>query len=148
MIGYYRMPGATAAAVDRDGWFHTGDLGTMDENGYVRITGRLKDVIVRDGLDIYPVELEEIIYELPQVSEAQVFGFAHPIRGQEMAAWIKVKEGAKLSLTTVANHLRQQLPPQQQPRHFKIVDTFPMTGSGKVQKFKLAEMAAKEYNKD
>lgn len=145
MKSYYRMPGATAAAIDRDGWFHTGDLGTMDKSGYVRITGRLKDVIVRDGLDIYPVELEEIIYELPQVSEAQVFGFKHPTRGQEMAAWIKVKEGADLSLTTVANHLRQQLPPQLQPRHFKIVNSFPMTGSGKVQKFKLAEMAAKEY---
>ena len=98
MKEYYRMPGATAAAIDRNGWFHTGDLGTMDDNGYVCITGRLKDVIVRDGLDIYPVELEEIIYELPQVSEAQVFGFEHAVRGQEMAAWIKTKKGASLSL--------------------------------------------------
>ena len=147
MNEYYRMPGATAAAIDRDGWFHTGDLGTMDEKGYVRITGRLKDVIVRDGLEIYPVEIEEIVYELPEVSEVQVFGYEHETRGQEMAAWIKVKEGASLSLSTVANHLRQQLPPQHQPRHFKIVDSFPMTGSGKVQKFKLAELAAEEYNR-
>ena len=148
MNSYYRRPGATAAAIDRDGWFHTGDLGTMDENGYVRITGRLKDVIVRDGLDIYPVEVEEIIYELPEVSEVQVFGFEHETKGQEVAAWIKIREGASLSLSDVTLHLEQRLPLDQHPAHFKVVDAFPMTGSGKVQKFKLAELAAEEYNKD
>lgn len=147
MMEYYRMPGATAAAVDRDGWFHTGDLGTMDEQGYVRITGRLKDVIVRDGLDVFPVEIEEMVYELPEVSEVQVFGFEDENRGQEIAAWIKVKENASLSPDQVSAHLQKRLPAEQRPAHYKIVASFPMTGSGKVQKFKLAEMAAAEYNK-
>jgi len=147
MMEYYRMPGATAAAIDRDGWFHTGDLGTMDEEGYVRITGRLKDVIVRDGQDVYPVEIEEVIYELPEVSEAQVFGFEDETGGREIAAWIKVKEDATLSPADVSAHLQKRLPAEQQPAYCKIVESFPMTGSGKVQKFKMAEMAAREYNK-
>jgi fatty-acyl-CoA synthase len=145
MKAYYRLPAATAAAIDRDGWFHTGDLGTMDGNGYVRITGRLKDVIARDGVDIYPVDIEEVIYQLPQVSEVQVFGFEHPTGGLEIAAWLKVKEETPLALTDVAAHLQKRLPPEKQPAHLKIVSSFPMTGSGKVQKFKLAQMAAKEY---
>ena len=147
MKEYYRMPGATAAAVDREGWFHTGDLGTMDENGYVRITGRLKDVIVCGGVDIYPVEIEEAVYELPQVSEVQVFGFEDATGERQIAAWLKVKEGARLPLAEVASHLKRRLPPEKQPRHFKIVDSFPMTGSGKVQKYRLAEMAAGEYGR-
>ena len=86
MKGYYKMPGATAAVMDREGWFHTGDLGEMDEKGYFRITGRLKDVIVRDGKEIYPVEVEEALYGHPEVSEVQVFGFPDPEKGQEVAA--------------------------------------------------------------
>ena len=145
MKEYYKMPAATAAAIDREGWFHTGDLGEMDENGYVRITGRLKDVIVRDGTEIHPVEVEEILYGLPDVSEAQVFGFPHPEKGQEIAAWIKVKEGSELSLIAVAAYVKDHLDIKKMPRHFKIVTEFPMTRSGKVQKFKMAEMAQKEY---
>ncbi len=89
MRGYYNMPAATAAAIDPEGWFHTGDLGEMDEQGYVKITGRLKDVITRDEVEIYPVEIEEILYEIPEVSEAQVFGFTATGSGQEVAAWIR-----------------------------------------------------------
>jgi fatty-acyl-CoA synthase len=147
MKEYYRMPAATAAAIDRDGWFHTGDLGTMDANGYVRITGRLKDVIERAGVEIFPVEIEEVIYELPEVSEVQVFGFPHADKGQQVAAWLKVKEGARLSLDAVADHVGRRVPPAKQPRHYKIVNAFPMTGSGKVQKYKMAALAAQEYNK-
>jgi len=145
MKEYYKMPAATAAAVDKEDWFHTGDLGEMDEQGYVKITGRLKDVIVRDGVDIYPVEVEEIIYQLPEISEAQVFGFPHPQKGQEVAAWVKLKEGAELSLDRMAQHVKRQLPEEKRPRHYKIVSAFPMTGSGKIQKFKLAEMGQDEY---
>ena len=145
MKEYYKMPAATAAAVDRDQWFHTGDLGVMDAAGYVRITGRLKDVITRNGVDIYPVEVEEAIYILPEISEVQVFGFPDPAQGQEVAAWIKVKENSDISLEAVAAHVRKQLPEEMHPKHFKIVSDFPMTGSGKVQKFKMAEMAEKEY---
>jgi fatty-acyl-CoA synthase len=145
MKEYYKMPAATAAAVDKDAWFHTGDLGEMDEKGYVRITGRLKDVIVRDGAEIYPVEVEEIIYQLPEISEAQVFGFPHPQKGQEVAAWVKLKTGSELSLGRIAQHVKRHLAEGVWPKHYKIVSAFPMTGSGKIQKFKLAEMGQREY---
>jgi fatty-acyl-CoA synthase len=146
MKGYYKMPGATAAAIDPAGWFHTGDLGEMDGRGYVKITGRLKDVIVRDGIEIYPVEVEEVIYGLSEVSEAQVFGFPHPEKGQEVAAWVKVKEGPRLSPEDVAAHVNMHLQDEKRPHYFKIVRDFPMTRSGKVQKFRLAEMARNEYS--
>jgi fatty-acyl-CoA synthase len=145
MKGYYRMPAATASVIDRDGWFHSGDLGMMDEKGYVKITGRLKDVIVRDGMEIYPSELEETLYNAPGVSEVQVFGFPHPVRGQEIAAWIKLKEGVRVSLEDLVQFANEHVSEEQQPDYFKVVAGFPMTRSGKVQKFKLAEMAKKEY---
>jgi fatty-acyl-CoA synthase len=109
MKSYYDMPAATAAAVDPEGWFHTGDLGEMDQKNYVRITGRLKDVIERDGKEIYPVEIEEILYALPEVSEAQVFGFPDSNRGQEVAAWIKLKDDVSLSIDAVSAHVEARL---------------------------------------
>ena len=145
MKEYYKMPAATAAAVDRQKWFHTGDLGVMDPAGYVRITGRLKDVITRNDVEIYPVEIEETIYMLPEVSEVQVFGFPDQHQGQEVAAWIKEKEDSNLSLDSVIEHVQARLPVDKQPKYYKIVSEFPMTGSGKVQKFKMAELAKKEY---
>ncbi len=144
MKEYYKMPGATAAAIDREGWLHTGDLGEMDENGYVKITGRLKDVIVRDGVEIYPVELEEILYALPDIIEAQVFGYPHPEKGQEVAAWVRVKEGATLTVEEIATYMKEHVPPEQVPGDYRIVTSFPMTRSGKIQKFKLAQMATGE----
>jgi len=145
MKEYYNMPAATASVIDKQGWFHTGDLGEMDENGYVKITGRLKDVIVREGVEIYPTELEEIIYKLPGVSEVQVFGFPHPEKGQEIAAWVKIKEGAQLSLESLGKYVKDNISQEKEPDYYKLVTEFPMTRSGKVQKFKLAEMAKKEY---
>lgn len=145
MKEYYKMPGATNAAIDREGWLHSGDLGEMDENGYVRITGRLKDVIVRNGVEIYPVELEEVLYTLPGVSEAQVFGYPHPEMGQEVAAWVRVKEDSGLSPYDIAAYVEERISPEQATHHYKIVSNFPMTRSGKIQKFKLAQMAAEEY---
>jgi fatty-acyl-CoA synthase len=145
MKAYYKMPGATAAAIDRDGWFHTGDLGEMDENRYVKITGRLKDVIVRGGIEIHPVEVEEAIYRLPEISEVQVFGFPHPKKGQEVAIWIRVREGSQLSLNDLEAHVNKEMDIGVAPEYFKIVSDFPKTRSGKVQKFKLAELAHKEY---
>jgi fatty-acyl-CoA synthase len=146
MKEYYKMPAATAAAVDREKWFHTGDLGTMDPDGYVRITGRLKDVIVRNDIELYPVEIEEAIYMLPEISEVQVFGFPDPNKGQEVAAWIKLKEDSQLSLESIAAHVQAQLPLEKHPKYYKFVSEFPMTGSGKVQKFKMADRAGKEYS--
>lgn len=145
MKEYYKMPAATGAAVDKEDWFHSGDLGEMDKQGYVKITGRLKDVIVRDGVDIYPVEIEEIIYQISEISEVQVFGFPHPEKGQEVAAWVTLKEGAELSMDRIAQHVKTHLSEEKWPRHYKIVSGFPMTGSRKIQKFKLAEMAHDEY---
>jgi fatty-acyl-CoA synthase len=145
MIGYYAMPAATAAAIDQEGWFHAGDLGEMDEAGYIKITGRIKDVIVRDGVEIYPTELEETIYQLPGVSEVQVFGFPHPTKGQEVAAWIKPSDRADLSLDVVARFVADHVDKEKAPQYYKLVTGFPITRTGKVQKFRLAELATKEY---
>lgn len=147
MMGYYDMPTATAAAIDQGGWFHTGDLGSMDENGYVRTTGRLKDVIVRKGVPIYPLELEEILYGHPDVAEVQVFGFPHPQKEQEVAAWVRRREGTDLDEPKLAAYLEPLVDPDHLPGQFKMVTGFPMTQSGKVQKFRLAEMAEKESKK-
>ena len=145
MEGYYKMPAATSSAIDKKGWFHSGDLGEMDEKGYIRITGRLKDVIVREGVEIYPTELEEVIYSLPGVSEVQVFGFPHPEKGQEVAVWIKVEQGSNLSLDSIKKYSNENIDQGKRPHYYKFVSGFPTTRSGKVQKFKLAEMARKEY---
>jgi len=102
-------------------------------------------VIVRSNIEIYPVELEETIYMLSEISEVQVFGFPDQQKGQEVATWIKLKEDCQLSLETVAAHVRDHLPVEQHPKYYKFVSEFPMTGSGKVQKFKMAEMAKDEY---
>jgi len=145
MKGYYKMPAATASAVDKQGWFHSGDLGEIDGQGYVKITGRLKDVIMRSGVPINPAEVEEILYSLPEVSEVQVFGFPHDSLGQEVAAWIKLKKGAKLTHEDLDRYAKRKIDKAKAPHYFKFVKEFPMTRSGKVQKFKLAEMARKEY---
>jgi fatty-acyl-CoA synthase len=147
MKGYHKLPVATSTAVDKEGWFHTGDLGEIDEQGYVRITGRLKDVIKRMNEEILPVELEEILYGLDGVSEVQVFGFPDPEMGQEVAAWVKVREGSDLTLEDLCDFSRKSIPEAKRPHYFKIVSGFPTTRSGKVQKFKLAEMAAEEYGR-
>lgn len=145
MKEYYRMPAATAAAVDRNGWFHSGDLGQMDRKGYVKITGRLKDVIIRDGVRIHPTELEEILYNIPEITEAQVFGFSHPDRGQEIAAWFRVRGKKDLPVDRVRKLVESRVGPERAPRYYKQVDAFPMTRTGKVQKFRMARMAEKEY---
>jgi fatty-acyl-CoA synthase len=145
MKEYYKMPGLTSSVIDKEGWFHTGDMGEIDDRGYVKITGRIKDVIVREGIEIYPAELEEIFYTLPEVSEVQVFGFPHAKKGQEVAVWIKPRRGAKLSIEEVARFAGRKIEKRQMPGYFKFVKAFPMTRSGKIQKFKLTEAAKKEY---
>jgi fatty-acyl-CoA synthase len=145
MKAYFRMPAATASAVDREGWFHSGDLGEMDGKGYVKISGRIKDLIERDGVRVHPTEIEEVLYGLDGVAEVQVFGFPHPERGQEMAAWVRPREGSELIVEHLEAYGAERLPPETRPRHYKLVDAFPTTRSGKVQKFKLSEQARKEY---
>jgi fatty-acyl-CoA synthase len=145
MKEYYKKPAATASAIDRNGWLHSGDLAKQDNNGYIQITGRLQDVIVRGGQEIYPTEVEEIIYALPQVSEVQVFPVPDKQKGEEVAAWIKIREGATLSIEEVREYCKKHLKEIQMPKYFKFVTNFPLTRTGKYQKFKLTEMATKEY---
>ncbi|MCB2185434.1 MAG: AMP-binding protein [Deltaproteobacteria bacterium] len=144
MVGYYAMPEVTARTIDREGWLHTGDLGVLDEKGYLSIKGRLKEVIAREGGSVFPAQVEEVLYSLEGVSEAQVFGAARP-DGQELVlAWLRPRPGANLDLAQVAAHCRGHLPPDQQPDRFKLVESFPTTRSGKVQKFRLRELAEAE----
>jgi fatty-acyl-CoA synthase len=145
MKEYYKLPAATASAIDKDGWFHSGDLGEVSKEGYFKITGRLKDVIVRSGIEIYPTDVEEVIYKLPGVSEVQVFGFSYPGKGQEVAVWVKRREGSNLSLRDLKEYGKGNIHKDKEPHYYKFVHEFPMTASGKVQKYRLAELAEKEY---
>ena len=145
MKGYYKMPAATEKAIDREGWLHSGDLGTMDEKGYVRMTGRLKEVITRGGETIYPTEIEEVLFSYPGVSNVQIFGVPDKALGEEIAAWIKLEEGASVTEEEILKYSRGKLPDSHLPRYIRFVKEFPMTPLGKVQKFKMREIAAKEY---
>jgi fatty-acyl-CoA synthase len=141
MKGYWRMPAATAAAVDPQGWLHTGDLGEMDDAGYVRLSGRVKDVILRSGVEIHPVEVEEVIHEHPAVSQVQVFGFTDTAGDTTVAAWVIPREGIPFTEADIENHVRDRVEENRRPSYYRIVKEFPTTASGKVQKKKLAEMA-------
>ncbi len=145
MKGYYKMPAATANAVDSEGWLHTGDLATMDGDGYVRTTGRLKEVIVRGNDTIFPAEIEEILFSHPKISNAQIFGVPGKSSGEDVAAWIKLEEGASATEEEILRYCRERLPESRLPRYIKFVTEFPMTPLGKVQKFKMREIAIKEY---
>ena len=145
MKGYYKMPAATANAIDPEGWLHTGDLGTMDANGYVRTTGRIKEVIVREEETIYPAEIEEILFSHPE--DLKRAGIRRPGRtsGEDVAAWIKPEEGAVITEDEVLRYCRGKLPDSRLPRYIKFVNEFPTTPLGKVQKFRMREIAIKEY---
>jgi fatty-acyl-CoA synthase len=140
MHGYFENPEATAAAIDADGWLHTGDLSAMDERGYCTIEGRLKDMIIRGGENIYPRELEELLFAHPTVSEAAVVGLPDEKWGEEVAAFIRPVAGGRVDKNELFAYMRQHLAPHKTPRHWFEVETFPVTGPGKIQKFKLREM--------
>ncbi|MHB8772724.1 MAG: AMP-binding protein [Syntrophales bacterium] len=145
MKGYYKMPAATANAIDAEGWLHTGDLATMDPAGYVRTTGRLKEVILRGEETIYPAEVEEVLFSHPQIATAQVFGVPGGAAGEDLAAWIRLEEGAAATEEEIRRFCRENLPASRQPCYIKFVTEFPMTPLGKVQKFRLREAAIQEY---
>lgn len=144
MKGYYNLPEASALAVDSDQWLHTGDLAVMDENGYCKITGRIKNMIIRGGENIYPREIEEFLYTHPAVSEIQVYGVPDRKFGEQAMAAIKVKEGATLTEEDVKKFCKGRIANYKIPYYIKFVDEYPMTASGKIQKFKLREMAIKD----
>jgi acyl-CoA synthetase (AMP-forming)/AMP-acid ligase II len=143
MLGYFEMPEATAAAIDSDGWLHTGDLCAMDGRGYCTVEGRLKDMIIRGGENIYPRELEELLFRHPKVGEVAVVGLPHEKWGEEVGAFIRPAPGAAIDREELSAYMRASLAHHKTPRHWFLVEAFPLTGSGKIQKFKLRELWAK-----
>lgn len=145
MKGYYKMPEATKQAIDEDGWLHTGDLGYIDQNGYLRITGRLKDMIIRGGENIYPREIEEFLYTHPAVKDVQVVGVPDKVYGEEIAAFIILKDGCYASEEEIKEFVKANLSRHKTPRYVVFVSEFPTTANGKVQKYKLREMAIEMF---
>jgi fatty-acyl-CoA synthase len=144
MLGYWNNEAATRDAIDAQRWMHTGDLATMDEDGYVNIVGRIKDMIIRGGENIYPREVEEFLYTHPAVADVQVIGVPSRQYGEEVMAWVKLREGAEASGEQLAAHCRGKIATYKIPRYWKFTDAFPMTVTGKVQKFRMREIAIAE----
>jgi fatty-acyl-CoA synthase len=145
MKGYYNMPEATAEVIDSQGRLHTGDMGVMDQDGYLTITGRIKDMIIRGGENIYPKEIEECFAGMPGVSDVQVVGVPSYKYGEEAAAFIILRPGAVLTLKDVRDFCRGNIAWHKVPRHIAFVEAFPLTGSGKIQKYKLRQIAAEMF---
>jgi len=144
MIGYFDDPEATAAAIDRDGWLRTGDLGSMDERGYCRIEGRLKDVIIRGGENVYPKEIEQVLFAREDVADVAVVGVPDETWGEQIVAFVRPAAGHAPSEEELFAYCRERLAPHKTPRHWAFVEEFPLTASGKVQKFVLRERFASE----
>jgi fatty-acyl-CoA synthase len=141
MKGYYKMPAATAAAIDEDGWLHTGDLSQRDEEGYFKITGRIKDMIIRGGENIYPKEIEDFIYHHPKVSDVQVVGVPDKQYGEEIMAYVILKEGESMTEDELKDYVRSHMAKQKTPRYVAFVESFPMNAAGKILKYKMREDA-------
>jgi fatty-acyl-CoA synthase len=145
MKGYYKMPEATANAIDKDGWLHTGDLGSVDENGYFKVTGRIKDMIIRGGENIYPREIEEFLLTNQNIQDVQVVGIPDEKYGEQVLAVIQLKEGQSSSAEEMVAFCTGRIARHKIPKYWEFVKAFPMTASGKVQKYKLREMFASKY---
>ena len=148
MKGYYKMPEATAAAIDSEAWLHTGDLATVDEAGYYKITGRLKDMIIRGGENIYPREIEEFLYTNPKVADVQVVGVPDLRLGEEVMAWIMLRQDQSSTEEEMREFCRSRIAHFKVPRYIKFVSEFPMTITGKIQKFRMREIAIEELGLD
>ncbi len=146
MLGYWNSPKATAESIDADGWMHTGDLAVMDEQGYVRIVGRSKDMIIRGGENIYPRELEEFFFTHPAVADVQVIGVPCSKYGEEIVAWVRLHPGHTASEAELREWARARIAHFKVPRYFRFVDEFPMTVTGKVQKFRMREISVEELS--
>ena len=145
MEGYYKMDEKTGEVIDEDGWLHTGDLAVMDENGYVRITGRAKDMIIRGGENVYPREIEEFLYTHPDVSDVQVYGVPDEKYGEQVAAAVKKRQGSDITEEDVKEYCRENIARFKVPHYVDFVEDYPMTASGKIQKYKLRETAIERY---
>ncbi len=147
MLGYWNNPEATREAIDAARWMHTGDLATMDGEGYLNIVGRIKDMIIRGGENIYPREIEEFLYTHPEVSDVQVIGVPSEKYGEEVMAWVKTREGSRVTPEELTEYCRGRIAHYKVPRYWKLMgpdENWPMTVSGKIQKFKMREMAIEE----
>jgi fatty-acyl-CoA synthase len=142
MLGYWEQPDVTASSVDPAGWMHTGDLAVMDADGYLSITGRIKDMVIRGGENVYPREIEEFLYTHPDILDAQVIGVPDPVYGEELMAWVRLRPGAaELTADTLRAFCRGQLAHYKIPRYVHVVDEFPMTATGKVRRVEMREQA-------
>jgi fatty-acyl-CoA synthase len=148
MRGYWNDPERTADAIDQYRWMHTGDLATMDDDGYVRVVGRIKDMVIRGGENVYPREIEEFLYTHPQIADVQVIGVPDERYGEELMAWVVPQAGAELTEEQLREFCRGQIAHYKIPRYIKFVDSFPMTVTGKVQKFKMRKTAVQELGLD
>ena len=146
MKGYYKMPEATAAAIDKDGWLHTGDLARRDENGYYKITGRIKDMIIRGGENIYPKEIEDFIYTHPKVKDVQVIGVPSKAYGEEIMACVILIEGETMTEAELKQYVMDHMAKHKTPSYVDFVDSFPMNAAGKILKYKMREAAVEKLN--
>ena len=144
MLGYWQEPEKTAEAIDQDGWMHTGDLAVMREDGYCNVVGRIKDMVIRGGENIYPREIEEFLYTHPDIEDAQVIGVPDEKYGEELCAWIKMRRGAEpVTAESLKEFAQGELARYKIPRYVMIVDEFPMTITGKIRKVDMREEAAR-----
>ncbi len=148
MKGYYKNPEATQEAIDAEGWLHTGDLAIMDAEGYCKITGRIKDMIIRGGENIYPREIEEFLYTHPKIRDVQVVGIPSRKYGEEVAAFVQVKPGETVTEEELKAFCKDQIAFHKIPAYFKSVEEYPTTASGKIQKYKLREEATKDLGRE
>jgi fatty-acyl-CoA synthase len=144
MKGYWQDPERTREAIDDAGWMHTGDLATLDDEGYCNITGRLKDMLIRGGENIFPREIEEFLYRHPQVQAVQVFGVPDKKYGEEVCAWLQLKPGTTVTEDEIREFCRGQIAHHKIPRYVRFVSEFPMTVTGKVQKFVMREQMCQD----
>jgi fatty-acyl-CoA synthase len=148
MQGYWNDPERTADAIDHDGFMHTGDLAVMDAAGYVNIVGRIKDMVIRGGENVYPREIEEFLHTHPDVNDVQVIGVPDPKFGEELMAWIQLREGSDVDEDAIRTFCRDRIAHYKIPRYVRFTAEFPMTVTGKVQKYKLREHALKALGLD
>jgi fatty-acyl-CoA synthase len=144
MSGYWDDPERTSEAIDDAGWMHTGDLATVDDEGYCNIVGRIKDMVIRGGENVYPREIEEYLYRHPAIQDVQVIGVPDPKYGEELCAWIKIKPGQTLNAEAVRAFCQGQIAHYKIPRYVKFVDGFPMTVTGKIQKYVMRQQMIAE----